>query len=423
MNDHRERFWRLGILLSPLASLTALGSCAATRSDAPAQAAEKWYIAVNKLEALEADDLTCRPQREQFRGEMAAGSALALFGQLLLGGDLGIEPDVSEMEFVTVEQDNRRAIVHVSGEMRGAVGARVQSEQVDERWLMVYEDEGWRWCGRRESLPESAGLIAFTSSLGDNREIFMSADGTGMVNLTDNPAWDALANISPDGDRIVFWSDREGSKIWIMNRDGSGLRRLSPQFIGVGASYTSPLWSPDDKLIAFFASEGTQGRAIYVMNPDGGDVRPFAENPQHRAIDPSDWSPDGKSIIASILDEEDDSDLVIFPAEGTMQWLLDGPEPDFGPRLSPDGGTVAFYSWRGGNSDIYLANADGSQLRNLTNHPSADAHPVWSPDGTKIAFSSDRDGNMEIYTINVTSGGLARLTYNDSDDFVDDWSA
>jgi Tol biopolymer transport system component len=95
--------------------------------------------------------------------------------------------------------------------------------------------------------------------------------------------------------------------------------------------------------------------------------------------------------------------------------------------LSPDGGMVAFEAIADGNTDIYLANIDGTGLTRLTDDPADDQFPQWSPDGTTIVY--DNAGNnqkpddpqysrtAEIYSVDATSTGTpTRLTHNSVDD-------
>jgi len=80
-------------------------------------------------------------------------------------------------------------------------------------------------------------------------------------------------------------------------------------------------------------------------------------------------------------------------------------------------GKIAFYSYRDGNYDIYVMNADGSNQTRLTSDPAIDKNPTsWSPDGSMIAFCSERDGNSEIYTMNADGSNQTRLTYDPDDD-------
>lgn len=79
------------------------------------------------------------------------------------------------------------------------------------------------------------------------------------------------------------------------------------------------------------------------------------------------------------------------------------PLPTSNPQL------IAFVSKRDGNDEIYVVNADGSGLTNLTNHPADDVSPVWSPDGRRIAFVSERDSGG-IYIMDAEGGGLTFLT-------------
>lgn len=59
-------------------------------------------------------------------------------------------------------------------------------------------------------------------------------------------------------------------------------------------------------------------------------------------------------------------------------------------------GQIVFVSDRDGNNEIYLMNADGTGLTNLTNHPTSDVNPTWSPDGSQLTFVSDRSGRRRV---------------------------
>jgi len=75
------------------------------------------------------------------------------------------------------------------------------------------------------------------------------------------------------------------------------------------------------------------------------------------------------------------------------------------------------------SSDIYVVNADGTDLRNLTLSKAGHDVPSWSPDGSKIAFASDRYGNWEIYIMNADGSNLVRITDTPEEDERDPvWS-
>jgi TolB protein len=92
------------------------------------------------------------------------------------------------------------------------------------------------------------------------------------------------------------------------------------------------------------------------------------------------------------------------------------------PTWSPDGERIAFVSRRqGGNVDIYVMNADGSNLVRLTYHDAADAQPSWSPDGAFIAFTSKRVGKDALYMVRADGKSLAPVTYGVREEVTPSW--
>lgn len=85
-------------------------------------------------------------------------------------------------------------------------------------------------------------------------------------------------------------------------------------------------------------------------------------------------------------------------------------------------GRILFTSKHDGNADVYVMNADGSNVLNLTNHLAKDDMAAWSPDGQRIAFVSNRDGNDEIYLMNGDGTNVVHLTHSPTRDWAPAWS-
>jgi Tol biopolymer transport system component len=262
-----------------------------------------------------------------------------------------------------------------------------------------------------------ADLIAFVSNRNGNEEIYtMRPDGTGLRNLTNNPAADGHPTWSPDGSRIAFHSNRSGDfEIYTMNADGSNVTRVTnrPGWDG------QPSWSPDGNTIAF-ESTYTGIFEIFMVKTDGTGMT----NLTHGLVGgyPA-WSPDGSKIVFH-SDRNGNNEIYTMNADGTaVTRLTFSPAADWMPSWSPDGGTIAFSSNGDGNWNFYTIGVDGSGLVQLTSDPADDWWPIaWSPDGTKIAFASTRHGAWDIFLMNVNGTGLIRLTDDPSWDFWPAWS-
>jgi Tol biopolymer transport system component len=115
-------------------------------------------------------------------------------------------------------------------------------------------------------------------------------------------------------------------------------------------------------------------------------------------------------------------EIYVMNADGSeVTPLTNEPGYDYYPSWSPDGTRIAFQSYHN-NDDIYVMNADGSGVARLTDHPANDWLSSWSPDGKRIAFDSKRDANDDIYVMNADGSEVERLTNNPSWDEAPSWS-
>jgi TolB protein len=268
------------------------------------------------------------------------------------------------------------------------------------------------------AFPGKNGKLGFSTFVnGGSYEVFsMNPDGTGAVNLSQNPISDLEPSWSADGSRLLFtrgfFSDYE---VWSMNADGTDQRDLSND----PHADINPAWSPDGAIVFSsdrdISSDFTSNFDIWLMNSDGSDQRQLTSN---SGADVQDgqvaWSPDGRQIAFAHGVREGHRISVIDVATKATEVLTGGPGDDTEPNWSPDGRKLAFASTRTGAGDIYAMDADGSGLVRLTDSERRDRDPVWSPDGTKIAFIGARtdfdNAGGDIWVMNADGSQPTNLT-------------
>jgi len=103
--------------------------------------------------------------------------------------------------------------------------------------------------------------------------------------------------------------------------------------------------------------------------------------------------------------------------------ITNSPASDVDPAISPDGRDIIFTSNRSGNNDIYIVDSRGGTPVNLTNNPANEGWARWSPDGQHIVFHSNRDDpGFEIYVMDRDGGNVTRLTSHAGVDQYPEWS-
>jgi Tol biopolymer transport system component len=187
--------------------------------------------------------------------------------------------------------------------------------------------------------------------------------------------------------RIAFSSGTDD--IYAVNADGSELKRLTTS----KDLEFDPTWSPDGRAIAYRHQRDFDSPIhIFVMNADGSHRRNLTGSEELAGWGP-DWSPDGEWIAwNSATDITSSFDLGLIHPDGTGRRVIKAGVYVEYPAWSPDGRRIAFMSPAAGDPyDIYVMNADGTDVRRLTESPGPDGWPAWSPDGRQIVFSSVRD--------------------------------
>jgi TolB protein len=186
--------------------------------------------------------------------------------------------------------------------------------------------------------------------------------------------------------------------VYVMNPDGGDLRKLV-QAAGQ-RWHAAPAWSSDGRFVAFHAhpmEASTADSHIFVVKDDGSDLKDLG--PGAFAA----WSPDNKQLLFSIAEENKEKAQIgvwVMNADGKgRQWLFAGTAPGF----SPDGSRILFVSSHEGNQFIYVYDViEGTPKKILQEaYQKRPGSARWSADGKRVAFVDERSGKSELYLIDA----------------------
>lgn len=297
-------------------------------------------------------------------------------------------------------------------------------------------------------------LIAFSSDATDNdkQQIFiMDENGDGVKQVCHKNLDCISPRFSPDGRKIAFIGTNIVSDfIYMVDLDDTATFRM-PKFIDGGSD---PQFSPDGRYL-LYRSEKNLDNNVYMIDltndsirivsdgslstyakfsPDGKkvlysssaygnfdlvlmDLQDTSEDAQATIADTQDaeiygiFSPDGKWIAYSSFDIKYKGTLHLCKSDGTNNIVVSrGLGSSYNPKFSPDASKLAFVSGTTGDMEVYICDADGSGVKQLTNKSGNTQEFDWSGDSKKIVYENMKEGVSSINIINIETGKSEDLT-------------
>lgn len=152
--------------------------------------------------------------------------------------------------------------------------------------------------------------------------------------------------------------------------------------------------------------------ALVVADSDGYNPRTVV-NSTEPLLSPS-WSPDGRKLAYVSFEGGNSGIWIQDIASGSRDKVTSFRGINGAPAFSPDGGRLAMTLSKGGNPDIYVMDLGSKHLTQLTNHFGIDTEPTWSHDGATLYFTSDRGGRPQVYQMPASGGSASRVSFDGS---------
>jgi Tol biopolymer transport system component len=240
--------------------------------------------------------------------------------------------------------------------------------------------------------------------------------------LTIPPAgfWDWNPVISPSGNRVAFVRSASGysGDVYVVSSRGGKAKRIT----SVGGDFQGITWLEEDHIL--FSTEQGQECRLYEVSPSGGQPRLFpvsSDRPQSPVVSAD------RRWLAFVQSRSEAHiwkiSLAADEASGPARPFVTSAATDSSPAYSPDGREIVFVSDRTGSRQLWLADGDGINARQLTYFQgSTVGSPRWAPDGRRIVFDASFAGPPAIWLINRDGSGLHRLDDSKTREYLLRWS-
>ncbi|GJM04315.1 MAG: protein TolB [marine bacterium B5-7] len=191
------------------------------------------------------------------------------------------------------------------------------------------------------------------------------------------------------------------------------LRRVAHQISDIIFEKLTGTPGAFDTRVAYITVKKIKDKKIHTLqiaDADGYNAQILLESPEP-LLSPS-WSPDGKKIAYVSFEGRNSAIYVQDILTGKRERVSAYEGINSAPSWSPEGSRLAMTLSKDGNTEIYVMSLHSKTLKRMTVHGGIDTEPTWSPDGRKLAFTSDRSGGPQIYEIDIRGGEPKRVSFD-----------
>ncbi len=240
--------------------------------------------------------------------------------------------------------------------------------------------------------------------------------------LTNNAFEDRYASYSPDGEEVLFESNRDGTwEIYLMDKNGQNTQQLTSTI----ADSRRPSWHPNGKKILFESNRnGKQELFTYTLG--NGKTKMLADKTIEGELLFASYSPKGDKIAVSLKQSEDKSHIILLNQKGKfLKKITNNEKRNYYPKWSSDGTEIIYFSRKDTNNqddEIYRYNLETDQHIRLTNWHKHNFCPSWSNDGEKIVYVTSMENTRpEIYIMDADGSNQIRVTNNSNGETLPFW--
>jgi Tol biopolymer transport system component/predicted Ser/Thr protein kinase len=236
---------------------------------------------------------------------------------------------------------------------------------------------------RLTSVSSTGALVYYSGVSAKNKTVWLDAIGRVTGTLALKPESYSTVRISPDGTQAVFVRSVSptDSSLWLIDV----ARASSSLFSSGGGRNEAPVWSPDGTRVLFSSDRGGS-QDFFVKSVGDASEQPFFHSDVLFKT-PTDWSPDGQSVIFHQVLPKTAYDVYALPAAGHSPPVLvaGGRVREVGGRVSPNGKWVAFLSEDTGSLELYVQSFPQAGRRMQVSSTTA-SRPWWTRDGRALVY-------------------------------------